>query len=83
LLKAFESFDRQKVNQFAKLDRRDFAIPTHLRRDLVVGDVGAHWGVSEMSETDKRERGKPFQLRRLDTIVAAENHIHVVDRDRI
>jgi hypothetical protein len=60
LLKAFESFDRQKVNQFAKLDRQDFAIPTRLLRNLVVSDdVGPLLGVGETIETDNWEGAKP------------------------
>jgi hypothetical protein len=59
LLEAFE-LRPSKVNQFAKLDRQDFAIPTRLLRNLVISDdIGPLSGVGETIETDNWKAVNP------------------------
>ena len=60
---------------------QDFAIPTGLFGEFVVGDhIGALLRLGEMVETDNRHVSKVFQLRCLKTPMAGKNHIGVIDK---
>src|SRR3984893_14873549 len=79
-----EALGRHKVDQLAELDRQDFAIPTGLFGEFVVGDhIGALLRRGEMAEPDNRRMSQSFQLRRFETAMAGKNHVGVVDDYRI
>jgi hypothetical protein len=75
-----DTLGRQKVDQLAELDRQDFAIPTGLFGEFIVGDhIGALLRLGEMAKPDNRHMSQPFQPRGLKTPMAGKNHIGVVD----
>jgi transposase len=79
-----ELLDRQELNEFAKLDRKEFSIPAGLFGDSVVGDhIGTLLGWAEVAEPNDRHLSHTLQARALQSSMSGENHILVVDDQRV
>jgi hypothetical protein len=78
-----QPFGRQKIDQFAKLNREHLTIPTGLFGDFVVGDqIRTLLSLGQMVKPNDRNMIQPFQPRRLDTSMAGKGHGFLVDNYR-
>jgi hypothetical protein len=73
-----------EAREMLELDRQDLAIPPGIEGELVVGDdIGPLLGIAEMLDPDGRHHLETQRACRLDAAMAGDDHVRLVDEDRI
>jgi hypothetical protein len=73
-----------EARQVLELDRQDFPIPPGIEGELVVGDdVSPFLRLAEMLDPNGRHHLQAQSARRFDAAVAGDDHVRLIDEDRV